>query len=145
MCVGGYALDTGSTEKCTVSSLVPQAHSYSLSPFLPCLLGTSFSYTLPIVWRILGLPNGNHLEYSLPRDFLGTPPTPELQCKIEFQLILLMILESVTWMSLHLGSAADLLCDPVSPQPASCQMAAGVKTSLPRDSPYYDFYFYFCF
>lgn len=61
------------------------------------------------------------------RDSLGTPLTPELQCELDFQLILLMVFESVTGMSSHLGSAADSLCHPVSPRPASCQTVAGVK------------------
>lgn len=37
------------------------------------------------------------------------------------------MLESVIWVSFHFGSAADLLCHPVSPRPARCQMLTGVK------------------
>lgn len=61
----GAAPDIGSTKKCTVSSPALRAHVYSVSPFLPCLLGTSFSYILPTIWRILGLPIGHHPEQSL--------------------------------------------------------------------------------
>lgn len=67
VCVGGALWTQEALRNAQSPVWFPGHVIYSLSPFLPCLLGTSSRYTLPTIRRILGLPIGNHLEYSLPK------------------------------------------------------------------------------